>query len=400
VANALVRAMLAVAVLAAPGIAQVVPGLEVLVTEQQALISGKRVGLITNHTGIDRKATFGIDLIARVPGARLTALFAPEHGIRGMIEAGDQVLDGVDKQSGVPVYSIYGATQRPTPRMLKDVDILVFDIQDVGVRFYTYISTMRECMEAAAERDLPFVVLDRPNVLGDTRVEGQVLNTKYRSFVGAYPVPIRYGLTLGELAGFYRDRMTKKVSLTVVRMRNWKRSMWYDQTGLPWVPPSPNIPSVNCAVIYPGTCLIEGTNVSEGRGTTTPFEIVGAPWIDGFKLADELRKAGLPGVLFRPAGFTPTFSKHQGQGCFGVQLLVTDRATFEPVRTALFLLKAIKTLWPDKFQWREQSIDRLSGSDELRRAIDRGDSPDKILAGWAPALKEYDAARRKYFLYQ
>jgi uncharacterized protein YbbC (DUF1343 family) len=381
-----------------PGI--VIPGLEVLVAEQQSLIAGKRVGLITNHTGIDRRGNHSIDLISKVPGARLTALFAPEHGIRGVIEAGGNVVDTVDERSGVPVYSIYGTVQRPTLEMLKDVDILLFDIQDVGVRFYTFISTMGEGMEAAAGKGIPFVVLDRPDAVGGVRIEGPVLDLKFRSFVGAYPIPIRFGMTLGELAGFHNDRMAKKADLKVVRMKNWKRAMWYDQTGLPWVPPSPNIPTLASAAVYPGTCLIEGTNVSEGRGTTLPFELIGAPWIDGARLAEEMRKADLPGVIFRPAGFTPTFSKHQGQVCQGVQIIVMERDRFEAVRTGVHLIRAIKSLWPGKFEWRPSSIDRLSGTDRLRLAIDRGDSPETILASWEAALEEYDAVRRKYLLYE
>ncbi len=376
----------------------VVPGLEVLVTEQQSLIAGKRVGLITNHSGMDRRGVHAIDLIAKVPGARLTALFAPEHGIRGFIEAGDNVVTKVDERTGIPVYSIYGNIQRPTPEMLKDVDVLIYDIQDAGVRFYTFISTMGEGLEAAAEKGIPYIVLDRPNVLADTRLEGPVLDMKFKSFVGAYPIPIRFGMTLGELAGFHNDRLAKKADLKVVRMKNWKRSMWYDQTGLPWVLPSPNIPSLSCAIAYPGTCLVEGTNVSEGRGTTMPFELIGAPYIDAFKLAEELAKLKLPGVVFRPAGFTPTFSKYQGQVCQGVQVIVMDRDIFEPVRTGMHLIRTIKALHPAKFEWRN-SIDRLSGSDAFRLAMDRGDTPEAFLKAQAADLKEYDTIRRKHLLY-
>ncbi len=383
---------------AAPG--PVVPGLEVLISEQQSLISGKRVGLITNHSGIDRRAVHAVDLIAKVPAAKLTALFAPEHGIRGFIEAGGKVVNTVDEHSGVPVYSIYGEIRRPTLEMLREVDVLVYDIQDVGVRFYTFISTMGEGMEAAAAKGIPFIVLDRPNVLADTRVEGPMLDMNFKSFVGAYAIPIRFGMTLGELAGFYNDRMAKKADLKIVKMKNWKRSMWYDQTGLPWVPPSPNIPTLASAVVYPGTCLIEGTNVSEGRGTTMPFELIGAPYIDGFKLADELAKANLPGVVFRPAGFAPTFSKYQGQACQGVQVIVMDRDRFEPVRAGIHIIRAIKTLWPAKFEWRQNSFDRLSGSDKLRLALDRGDTPEAFLSAQAAALEGYDSIGRKYFLYQ
>lgn len=383
---------------AVPAFGQTVAGLEVLLAERQALIAGKRVGLITNHTGVDRQMNHAIDLIGNVPGARLTALFAPEHGIRGVVQAGGKVADTVDERSGVKVYSLYGAVRRPTPEMLAEVDVLVYDIQDVGARFYTFISTMGEGMDAAAEKGIPFIVLDRPNPLADLRVEGRVMDMNYKSFVGAYPIPARFGMTPGELAGFYRDRMEKKVDLEVVKMNNWKRSLWYDQTGLAWIPPSPNIPTLTAAIVYPGICLIEGTNVSEGRGTTTPFEIIGAPWIDGCELADELRKANLPGILFRPAGFTPTFSKYQGEVCQGVQLHVVDRDRFEAVRTALHLLRAIRQLWPDKFQWRG-SLDRLSGSADVRLALERGDTPEQIVESWSAALKEYEEVRHGYLLY-
>ncbi len=259
---------------------QVVPGIEVLVTEQTSLIKGKRIGLITNHTAVDRQMRHDIDLLANLPGVKLTALFAPEHGIRGMAQAGGKVVNAPDERTGVTIYSIYGQTLRPTPEMLKDVDVLIFDIQDVGVRFYTYISTMGEGMEAAADKGIPYIVLDRPNPLADTAIEGRMLDlARFKSFVGAYAVPIRYGLTIGELAEFVKAGMKKEVKLTVVKMKNYNRSLWYDQTGLPWIAPSPNIPSMATTIVYPGMCLFEGTNLSEGRGTTQPFEMIGAPWI-------------------------------------------------------------------------------------------------------------------------
>lgn len=386
---------------AAPARAQsVVPGLEVLLAEQKSLIAGKRVGLITNHTGVDRRMRSGIDLLARTPGVKLAALFAPEHGIRGTVQAGGELGDTVDERTGVRIYSLYGKTRRPTPEMLKDIDVLLYDIQDAGVRFYTYISTLGECMEAAADAGLPFVVLDRPNPIAAARIEGRILDiTRFKSFVGAYPVPIRYGLTIGELAGFIREGLGKDLKLTVVKMKNYRRSMWYDETGLLWIAPSPNIPSLATATVYPGMCLIEGTNISEGRGTTQPFEMIGAPWLDGQKLADELAALNLQGVLFRPVEFTPTFSKYQGETCRGIQVHVSDRRSFEPVRVALHILSVVRRLYPSDFRWRESSIDRLSGSDDLRKAIDEGMPVDRIMAGWEPELKKFEALRRKYFLY-
>jgi uncharacterized protein YbbC (DUF1343 family) len=383
----------------------VVPGLEVLLGEKKALIEGKRVGLITNHSGVDRNMRHAIDLLSHMPGVKVTALFAPEHGIRGMAQAGDKVVDIVDERSSVPIYSLYGTIRRPTSEMLNNVDVLVYDIQDVGVRFYTFISTLGECMAAAAEKGIPFILLDRPNVLADTGIEGRMLDiARFKSFVGAYAIPIRYGWTLGELAGFIKDNIKKdlgkELELTVVKVKNWKRAMWYDQTGLSWIPPSPNIPSLATATVYPGMCLIEGTNISEGRGTTLPFEMIGAPWIDGYKLADELNALKLPGVLFRPASFTPNLSKFQGQGCQGLQLIVTDRMRFRSVRTALYILSTLRKEYPNQFQWRDSSIDRLSGSDDVRKAIDQGIPVDKILASWEDGLKAFDALRSRYFLYQ
>jgi uncharacterized protein YbbC (DUF1343 family) len=378
----------------------VVPGLEVLLTEQKSLIEGKRVGLITNHCGVDRQVRHIIDLLPKVPNVKVTALFALEHGVRGMVQAGGKVVDTVDPKSGIRMYSLYGETRRPTPEMLQNVDALIYDIQDVGVRFYTYISSMGEGMEAAAEKGIPFIVLDRPNPIADVRVEGGMLDIeRFKSFVGAYVLPIRYGLTLGELARYVKAGMKKDLKLTVVKMKNYRRSLWYDDTGLPWIAPSPNIPSLATAIVYPGMCLFEGTNISEGRGTTQPFEMIGAPWLDGDRLAQDLSALKLPGVLFRAAGFTPSFSKYQGEGCLGIQVHVTDRRRFEPVRVALHILAAVKKNHPDKFQWRENSIDRLSGSEALRKAIDAGTPVDKILAGWQPDLKKFDEMRKRYFLY-
>lgn len=378
----------------------VVPGVEVLLGEERALVEGRRVGLVTNHTGIDREARHAADLIARAPNVRLTALFAPEHGLRGFAQAGDRIADSNDERTGVPVYSLYGNTRRPTREMLEEVDVLVYDIQDVGARFYTYISTMGECMEAAADKGIPFIVLDRPNPLADTAIEGPMLDLeRFRSFVGAYRIPIRYGLTIGELAGFVRDQVGKDVDLRVVRMKNYRRGLWYDETGLPWVAPSPNIPSASTVIVYPGMCLFEGTNLSEGRGTMQPFETIGAPWLDAYRLADDLRSLDLEGVLFRPVSFVPTSSKHQGEVCRGIQLHVTDRGRFESVSVALHILSIVRRNHPSDFRWRESSIDRLSGSDDLRKRMDEGLSVARILEGWEADLESFDRARRKYFLY-
>jgi uncharacterized protein YbbC (DUF1343 family) len=378
----------------------VMPGIEVLSTEQRALVQGKRVGLITNHSGIDRRARHTIDVLAAIPGVKLTALFAPEHGIRGMVQAGGAVVDSRDKRTGAPIYSIYGKTHRPTEAMLANVDVLVYDIQDVGARFYTYISTMGECMEAAADRGIPFIVLDRPDPIGGLAVEGPILDTaRFKSFVGAYPIPVRYGLTTGELAGFIKSAIGKDVKLSVVRMKGYKRGMWYDQTSLPWVAPSPNIPSTVTAAVYPGMCLFEGTNISEGRGTTQPFEMIGAPWIDGEKLAHDLAALNLPGVLFRPASFTPTFSKYKGEGCQGIQVHIVDRNRYQPLRVALHVLEVIRRNHADKFEWGD-SFDRLIGTDAVRKAMDQGTPVEQIAASWSSTLSAWDSTRRKFFLYR
>ncbi len=391
--------LLAPTILTPAADAGVVPGLEVLLTEQVSLVQGKRVGLITNQCGVDRRMRHVVDLLPKVPGVKVTALFALEHGVRGMVQAGGSVVDTTDPRSGIPVFSLYGQTRRPTPEMLKNVDVLVYDIQDVGARFYTFISSLGECMEAAADHGIPFVVLDRPNPLADLLIEGPILDVaRFRSFVGAYAIPIRYGWTPGELAGFVRDGIKKDLKLTVVKMKNYKRSLWYDETGLQWIAPSPNIPSPASAIVYPGMCLFEGTNLSEGRGTTQPFELIGAPWLDSYQVVDDLTALQLPGVLFRPASFTPTFSKYQGEGCQGIQVHVSDRRRFEPVRAALHMLAAIKKSHPSQFQWRD-SIDRLSGTDAVRKAIDAGTPVDRILASWRPELDKFNATRKRYLLY-
>jgi uncharacterized protein YbbC (DUF1343 family) len=396
----LIQVLLIVALAAAPGAAQVIPGLEVLLQEQKDLIAGKRVGLITNHTAFDRQMRHASDLLARASGVTLTALFAPEHGIRGAVPAGGKISDAKDEQTGVPVYSIYGEIVRPTPEMLKNVDILVYDIQDVGVRFYTYISTMGEGMAAAADKGIPFVVLDRPDPLADSTLEGRILDVaRFRSFVGYYPIPIRYGWTLGELAGFVKSGMKKDLRLVVVKMKNYRHALWYDQTGLPWISPSPNIPTLASTIVYPGLCLFEGTNLSEGRGTMQPFETIGAPWLDGFKLAEAMSALKLEGVLFRPAFFTPNASKYQGQACQGAQLHVTDRNRFRSVTVALHMLSWIRRNYASQFQWRENHIDRLAGSDDVRKAIDQGMPVDQIIGSWQPDLKKFEETRRKFLLY-
>jgi uncharacterized protein YbbC (DUF1343 family) len=378
---------------------QVIPGIEVLLSDQVHLVRDKRVGLITNQSGVDRKLRHDIDLLVSAPEVKLTALFSPEHGIRGAAQAGEKVRSAVDAKTGVPIHSLYGEARRPTTAMLKDVDVLVYDIQDIGSRFYTYISTLGECMLAAAERKIPLIVLDRPNPLGGDTLEGPLLDPSFRSFVGAYAIPIRYGLTPGELAGWIKSNLKLDLELSVVKMKHWTRTQWYEQTSLIWVPPSPNIPTMASAMVYPGMCLIEGTNLSEGRGTTTPFEIVGAPWVDGIKLAERLNALALPGALFRPVAFTPTLSKFSGESCQGVQLHVADRKLFRPLATALAIIEDIRRNHPEQFQFKSAYFDRLAGTDTVRKAMERNEPVVDIVSTWQKDLKEFEITRKKFLLY-
>lgn len=380
-------------------------GLEVLLNEKFDLIRGKRVGLITNHTGVDSKMRHNVDLF-REAGVNLVGLYGPEHGIRGEAADGAEVGDSLDARTGIPVHSLYGHGTKPTPEMLKGVEVLVYDLQDVTVRFYTYLYTMSHCMEAAGENGIPFVVLDRPAPLGGIVTEGPVLDPAFKSFVGLHAIPNRTGLTVGEKAKMFNEHFGVKADLTVVPMDGWKRSMWFDQTGIPWVIPSPNLPTLESAYCYPGTCVFEGTWCSEGRGMGRPFETIGAPWMDGQAVAKAMNALNLPGVIFREHFFMPTASKHKDVSCGGVQFHVIDRNAFQPVRSALHLLCTIKKLHADKFEWRiwtpgeHYGVDRLWGSNQIRLSVEAGMDPEEIIASWQPGLKEYTEMRKKYFLYE
>src|SRR5580704_4911782 len=351
-------------------------GVEVLFEKHLDLIRGKHVGLITNPTGLDSKLDSVIDKFRAQPDAHLVALYGPEHGVRGNAQAGQFVAFYYDEHLKLPVFSLYGQTHKPPPDMmtnideymrsfdtqhtgkqveagmLNSVDVMVFDLQDVGTRVYTYLATMAYAMQAAADAGIPFIVLDRPNPIGGGAMEGAILDYPTQSsFIGLYPIPLRHGMTVGELAQLFNDKfLTNKVQLTVVPMENWTRDEWFDQTSLPWVIPSPNLPTLDSATVYPGQVIFEGTNLSEGRGTTKPFEMFGAPWIDGFVLAQKLNDLNLPGVKFREVYFTPTFSKHSGQQCGGCQLHVIDRKTFRSVATTLSILSVVKNLYGDKLE--------------------------------------------------
>ena len=379
-------------------------GTERLLEEQFPLIAGRRLGLITNHSGTDGRLRATADRLHQAAGMQAVALYGPEHGIRGDAADGEQVGGGRDPRTGVPVHSLYGQTRQPTTEMLEGVEVMLFDIQDVGVRFYTYLYTMSLAMEACAARGIPFVVLDRPNPLGGAVLEGNILDPAFASFVGKYPLPVRYGMSVGELARFFNGEFGIGVELQVVGLRGWQVSGGWPETGLPWVPPSPNMPAVATAEVDPGMCFFEGTNVSEGRGTPKPFEQVGAPYIEGHRLADQLNARELPGALFRPVYFQPSASKYAGQVCQGVQVHVLDRKVFRPVRVGLEAVAMVRRLWPDQFAWRVpqggiHNFDLLAGTDQLRLALDRGESAAELEAAWEPGLRAFDHQRQPYLLY-
>ncbi len=381
-------------------------GVDVVLSSEKKLLKGKRVGLITNPTGVDQELNSIVDRFYNDKDINLTALYGPEHGVRGDAQAGSYVDFYIDEATGLPVYSLYGKTRKPTPEMLENVDVLVFDIQDVGTRFYTYIYTMALAMEAAKEKGIPFVVLDRPNPLGGLKVEGPILEApEYASFIGQYAIPLRHGMTVGELAKLFNKEFGIGADLNVVKMKNWKRYMNYDDTGLEWVLPSPNMPTLDTAYAYPGTGLIEGTNLSEGRGTTKPFELLGAPFINGADLARELNKLKLKGVEFRAASFTPTFSKHSGVLSHGIQVHITDYDDYVPLETGLHIVKTIHDMYPDDFEFRAEDskgisfFDLLIGNGWVRDDIEAGKSVKQIKQKWDKDSKEFLKVRSKYLLY-
>ncbi|GIN84675.1 hypothetical protein J6TS2_10610 [Heyndrickxia sporothermodurans] len=380
-------------------------GVEALLKDQVHLLKGKKVGLITNPTGIDQSFESIVDSFYDHNGINLVALFGLEHGVRGSEEAGAYVPFYIDEKTGLPVYSLYGETKKPTPEMLKNIDVLVFDIQDVGARFYTYIYTMAFAMEAAKENNIPFIVLDRPNPISGVKVEGPILDTKYSSFVGLYPIALQHGMTVGELANFFNKEFNIGAKLTVVKMKGWKRNMYYDETPLQWILPSPNMPTLDTALVYPGAALIEGTNISEGRGTTKPFELIGAPFIDGEELAQKLNELKLPGVMFRSAYFTPTTSKFNGQLSGGIQIHITKRKSYQSVKTGIAIVKTIHDLYPKQFAFRAEDskgisyFDQLIGNGWIRKAINDGTSFRDIEKRWQSELKKFEKKRKKYLLY-
>ena len=401
------------------------PGVEVFLEKYLDLVRGKRVGLITNPTGADSRLRSTVDLLARHPAVKLVALYGPEHGVRGDAQAGEYVRFYDDPVYHLPVFSLYGQSMKPEPGMLKNIDdymrsfdtksagkapegsmvrgidVMIYDIQDVGMRVYTYIATMAFAMQACAESGIDFIVLDRPDPINGLDMEGPILEYPgHSSFVGLYPIPERFGMTMGELARLFNDKfLAPKAKLTVIPMEGWERTMWFDQTGLPWIIPSPNMPTLDTAIVYPGQVYFEGTNVSEGRGTTRPFELFGAPWINGYALAAKLNALRLPGAAFREAWFTPTFSKFQGQLCGGCQVHVTDRSSYRSFATALHVIKAIRDMYPDKFEFHKDYFDQIMGTSKVREALQAGQTVPAVLEGLKSGIAAFAELRKPYLLY-
>jgi len=388
-------------------------GLDVLAAGRFALLRGRRVGLVCNPTAVTRRLDHAADLLRAAPGVELALLLGPEHGVRGDAQY-MAVVEGEprDPRTGVPVASLYGdgvGSLRPPPALLAGLDALVFDIQDVGARYYTYQATMMLCMEAAAAAGIAFLVLDRPNPLGGQRVEGPALRPGFESFCGLHDLAVRHGLTVGELARLFRAERRLDLELTVVGCEGWRREVRFRETGLPWVLPSPNMPTPETALAYPGACLLEGTNLSEGRGTTRPFELAGAPWLDGRELCEALRRERLPGAAWRPASFVPTWDKHAGVRCHGVELFVTDPDRFRPFRAGLALVLHARRQDPARFAWRREpyefvrdipAFDLLCGSDRERRGIEAGATLSELARALAPEERAFEHRRRPFLIYR
>ena len=385
-------------------------GLDVFLLNHLSMLEGKRVGIITNQTGMASSGEHIVDILSSIEDLSIGALYAPEHGIRGDLPDATKMASYVDKRTGLQVWSLYGEHLKPTQEMLEDVDVLIYDVQDVGARFYTFISTMGLAMEAASENGKPFIVLDRPNPINGVIIEGPIIEKQHFSFVGQYPIPVRYGMTPGELAWMIKGEKWMKgmdeLDLKVIPMEGWQRTMWYDQTGLPWTRPSPNIPSILTAAVYPGLCLIEALNLSEGRGTMRPFEQIGAPWINSYELAETMNFLRLPGIYFKPITFTPVtlphaapWNKYKDQDVNGLNLIITDRERVRPLQVITHLLVALKKHYPAELELRK-NLERLIGISSFRRSIDDLRSPEDILAEWEPGILAFNKSREKYLLYK
>jgi len=376
--------------------AQTMTGIDVLEAEEFAPLAGKRVGLITNQTGVDRQGRSTIDLLAHAPGVKLAALFSPEHGIRGALDS--RVSSSTDESTGLPIYSLYGETERPTDAMLAGLDVLVFDIQDAGVRFYTYIATMGYAMEAAAAHHISFYVLDRPDPLGGDRIEGPMLDPDRTSFVGYFPMPVRMGMTLGEMARMFNIGKKIGCDLHIVSMRNWQRKMMFGDTGLHWVNPSPNLRSETAGILYPGLEILQAGGVSVGRGTDKPFELVGAPWIRAEELAKYLNRRAIPGVRFEPREFTPNSGLFEGELCEGVHIALDDRNALQSMPIGIEIAEALSKLYPGKFETAKMIA--LLGNGATIQQLQEGRNPAEIAASWNLKLETFRKMRAKYLLYR
>jgi uncharacterized protein YbbC (DUF1343 family)/CubicO group peptidase (beta-lactamase class C family) len=383
-------------VLPPPADAEVLTGIDVLERDNFRQLANLRVGLVTNHTGRDRRGRQTIDVLREAQNVKLVALFSPEHGIRGA--ADEKVSDAKDERTGLPVYSLYGETRRPKPEQLRDLDAIVYDIQDIGARFYTYISTLGYVMEEAAKAHVPVFVLDRPNPIGGVEVEGAVADADKLSFTAYHTIPVRHGMTVGELARLYNDERKLNCDLRVVEMDRWRRAMWFDATGLTWVNPSPNMRSLTEATLYPGVGLLETTNLSVGRGTDTPFELIGAPWLDGQRLAAYLNERRVAGLRFVPVRFTPDASVFKGEECGGVNVVVTDRAQLRPVQAGLEIAAALRKLYPA--EWKVDAYARLLANADALERLKRGDPPEAIARAWQTKLDEFKRARARALIYR
>jgi uncharacterized protein YbbC (DUF1343 family) len=376
--------------------AQTLTGIDVLEAQGFAPLAGKRVGLITNQTGIDRNGRSTIDLLAHAPSVKLVALFSPEHGIRGTLD--ERVSSTKDASTGLPLYSLYGETERPTDAMLAGIDTLVFDMQDAGVRFYTYITTMGYAMEAAAADHIAFYVLDRPDPLGGDRIEGPMLDRDRTSFVGYFPMPVRMAMTLGEMAQMFNAENKIGCDLHIIRMQNWQRRMWFSDTGLPWVNPSPNLHSLTAEILYPGLEILQAGGISVGRGTNHPFEMFGAPWINGLELAAYLNGRKIPGVRFEPEKFTPDSGLFKGELCEGVRVVLTNRDTMESLLLGMEIASALGKLYPGKIEAAKMIV--LIGNASTIKLLEAGEDPVAILATWDKDIEEFQKIREQYLLYQ
>ncbi|HYX28891.1 MAG TPA: exo-beta-N-acetylmuramidase NamZ domain-containing protein [Pyrinomonadaceae bacterium] len=375
--------------------AQVLTGIDVLERDGFKRLDGMRIGLITNQTGRDRSNRSTIDVLFKAPNVKLVALFSPEHGIRGL--ADEKVSDSKDEQTGLPIYSLYGETRRPKPEQLQGLDALVYDIQDVGVRFYTYTATLGNVMEEAAKAKLRVIVLDRPDPINGVDVEGPIADADKFSFTAYYSMPVRYGMTIGELARFFNEEKHLSVDLRIIQLENWRRAMWFDSTGLTWINPSPNMRSLTEAALYPGIGLLETTNLSVGRGTDTPFEVVGAPWIDGAKFASYLNSRHIPGIRFIPVRFKPSASVFKNEDCGGVNMIITDRSRFQSVAAGIEIAVALHSLYPS--DWKVDSYLRLLVNSEALEHLKRGESADQVIRSWTATLDKFKQERTRVLLY-